>query len=340
MAGDLATLVKRAEEAEEGRDGTVVREHWDPFAGGISVATPDPSSIRKGFAVPRAVTSFALYAVLASVVWVGWDLVAGRDPWGGIALFTAGMAVVFGADKLANAKGRRTVRRIALANELGWSYTGKLVRDVGGGDTRRRSPRMTLIANEQPGLVTQLRPIDGEFWGTSDIDGAPFWLGIGTLDHDATLGAAALRKDARGGKGRLGVMLTLTGAYRLGRATGVRAVIAPDAFFAGRGNGPDLDTLSTEFSGKYHASVEPGPDGATNELALHRILTPATQTTLLDLAEHYARVGFIIDNDVLFFTATELLMGKNASQAGLDENVPAVLKDFERAKVAIKDYVE
>ncbi|WP_367718252.1 hypothetical protein AB2N04_08225 [Nitratireductor sp. GISD-1A_MAKvit] len=75
-------------------------------------------------------------------------------------------------------------------------------------------------------------------------------------------------------------------------------------------------------------------------LQVLQILTPATQATMLELAARFHNVGFIVENDVLFFMAQDQLVGESASEGGIDRLLPEVLEEFETAKLSIRHYVE
>jgi len=335
--------------------------HWDPIKGEISVETPDVSDIRAGIVLPapvrRALPIGALLALLWTMVQAFWT---DAFPFVPVAVTTVMFALFFLAGELENREGRQTKRRVALAHRNGWSYTGKLmerVREFGtimtsdGADRRThlvKSERALAVEDRVPEL-TKLQvgsfvgaQFDGEFWGRSSKDGQPFWLAIGAMEMEAGLAAnPALRRDASGGGGGFGVFYSLLGAYRIGRNTGIRAVIRPENLF---NKGPldrDIRTESVAFNEAFHVSGTgtPGQDGET-ELAVLRILTPATQATLLDLLERYHTVGFVVDDDVLFFMAQDKLVGANAHPDRVDALFADMLTEFEAAKFALKDSVE
>ncbi len=74
------------------------------------------------------------------------------------------------------------------------------------------------------------------------------------------------------------------------------------------------------------------------DLAVLRILTPATQTTLLDLLQRYHTVGFVVDDDVLFFLAQDKLVGANAHPDRVDAHLADLLIEFEAAKFLSQEY--
>lgn len=347
--GDLEALLTRKVAQREanayGADGHVTRSHWDPFEGELNVTTPDASAIRKGMDIPPWVSTLGVMVTLSGIVYFIYAQIAGGNEWIGVVLFTLGFALAMGAQILSNQKGRETIRRVNLANKMGWSYTGRLLQGGYDGEGRKlSSPRAERIAERRHGLAMLTPPPDGEFWGRSEKDDEPFWIGISTGLQNAALGARRLRRDRHGGKGANGFDISMSGAYRLGRSTDITALIAPESIVSKAMNGEDVDTESAEFSQRFHSSVV-APNGAraindADKSRLLRILSPATQATLIDLADTYVRCGFIVDDDVLYFHASDTVVGKNASQEGLDRIIPKMVADFERAKFSIKNYVE
>ncbi|MHA7775767.1 hypothetical protein [Roseibium sp. M-1] len=335
--------------------------HWDPIKGEISIDTPDVSDIRAGVVLPAPVRRFLPIGAIAALLWTMVQAIwTDAFPFVPVAVTTVMFALFFIAGELENRDGRQTKRRVELARKNGWSYTGKLmerVREFGtvrtsdGADRRThlvKSERALAVEKQVPEL-TRLQvgsfvgaQFDGEFWGTSSKDGLPFWVAIGAMDMEAGVAAnAALRRDARGGAGGFGVFFSLLGAYRIGRKTGVRAVIRPENLF---NTGPldrDIKTESISFNEAFHVSgTATTPQGDEPELAVLRILTPAAQVTLLDLRERYHTVGFVVEDDVLFFMAQDELVGANAHPDRIDMLLAGILAEFEAAKFSLKERVE
>lgn len=333
--------------------------HWDPIQGEITIATPDVSNIRTGIVLPSPVRrALPIGATLA----LSWTMVEGlwtdSFPFVPVAVTTILFALYLLAGDLENRSGRKTRRRAKLARENGWSYTGKLmerVRVFGTVMTAERPEHRTHLAKSERALAVEARvpelaklqigafagaQFDGEFWGTSSRDGQPFWLAIGAMEMDAGLASnAALRRDARGGSGGFGVFYSLLGACTIGRSTGVRAAIAPENIL---NKGPldrDIKTGSPAFDAAFHVSGTALQAGDT-ERAILRLLSSATQDTLLALLERYHTVGFVIDDDVLFFMAQDQLVGSNAHPDRIDALLADMLAEFEEAKFAVKDSLD
>ncbi|WP_349365605.1 MAG: hypothetical protein ABL311_11670 [Nitratireductor rhodophyticola] len=338
------------------------RRHWDPFEGEISVETPDTSSIRKGVALPIWLKRLPLPAALLALI---WTMVAGFTgnsfPFAPVAVTTLAFGAIFLVEMLENADGRRLVRRVRIARDRGWSYTGRFlewqiertpVRDSEGHYERRsqrvKPPRLEKIEARIPEL-TKARAgsfmgvrLDGEFWGDSREDSLPLWVAVGAMQMEAGLGMREMRRDARGGKGGYGQFFSLLGAYRIDRKTGIRAVIRPESIV---NRGPldrDIKTESIQFNERFHVSGRPMTKRDSRDVTQEvlQILTPATQASMLDLAARFHNLGFIVEDDVLFFMAQDRLAGENASEGGIDRLLPGMLEEFEAAKLSIRRYVE
>ncbi|MCD7060701.1 hypothetical protein [Pelagibacterium xiamenense] len=338
------------------------RRHWDPFEGEIAVETPDISSIRSGIVLPIWLKRLPLPAALLALIWTMVAGFAGDGfPFIPVAVTTLAFGAIFLVDLLENADGRRTYRRVRIAQDKGWSYTGTFlewqiertpVRDSGGNYERRsqrvKPPRLERIEAHIPELTKMQAGsfmgvrLDGEFWGESAQDGLPLWIAVGARQMEAGLGTREMRQDARGGKGGFGQFFSLLGAYRIGRKTGIRAVIRPENIV---NKGPldrDIKTESIQFNERFHISGRPVATGGGSDVSREvlQVLTPATQTTMLDLGARFHNVGFILADDVLFFMAQDKLVGENASEGGIDRLLPGMLEEFEAAKLSIKRYVE
>lgn len=339
------------------------RSRWDPISGTIEVETPDISTIRQGIAIPPVINRILLAAALLSILWV---MVEGftRDafPFVAAAVTTVVWGLFFGAAQLENEEGRKTIRRVRLAESKGWSYTGELmarVREfvsVGKSDGVDRETR--LVKSERALAVEARVPeltitrvgafagamFDGEFWGESSRDGLPFWFAIGAMNMEAGLAFNSdLRRDAFGGEGGYGQFFSLLGAYRIDRKTGIRAVVMPENLFSKGPLDRDLKTESVAFnrafriSSRYKSEARSSADPTLETL---QVLTPATQDAMLEMRKRYHNTGFVLDDDILFFMAQDKLVGANAARDRIDALIVEIAEDFERAKFSLKRYVE
>ncbi|MEM7567936.1 MAG: hypothetical protein AAF321_11965, partial [Pseudomonadota bacterium] len=197
-------------------------------------------------------------------------------------------------------------------------------------------PRVMAVAQRVPELMRArlgqpiMTRIDAVFRGhaASRRVERPFWLGLSSANVNASLGTASVRRDAHGGAGTSGLGFTLCAAFPLERDTGVRAAILAEAF----GDGKDVDTESSAFNDAFSLRLTEG-----DEAGLIRALTPAAQTTLLDLKERYGTQA-VLDGDTLWLTGVERLMGVNEERVA--ELLDRVVSDFADAAVALTRYAE
>lgn len=335
-----AGAAQDAEVAFAARYGGVT--HWDPFERQVTVRTPDVSDIRQGVALPQWSQQLPVLLALGSFVWVFYAIFTDGDVVPATVAVMVSFALVFGLQHLANPDGMKARRRVAFARARGWSYSAERITPKADGHGGRSSERLARIVRAQPGLVSAaMGGLDGEFWGASEADGLPLWLGINALQQNAALAAdARLRRDRYGGSGAFGVLFTLVGAYKLDRDTRVRAVIAPANAADALRLREDIETESIAFNEAFRVTAEPHRDGGSAEAAVLRLLTPATQDVLLELLQSYRRIAMIVDGDVLFFRAEDRAVGRNAEATAMDRLLPAMLTDFERAKLSLRRYVE
>ncbi|WP_422370860.1 hypothetical protein [Hoeflea sp.] len=339
------------------------KTHWDPIQGTIEITTPDTSNIRSGLPVPPLLRRVLLIAALLSILWVMIaGFIKGDFPFVAVGATTVIWALFLACEHLQNEDGRKTVRRVKLAKANGWSYTGELMARVREFRTAWKSDgaeRETRLVKSERALAVEAKVpeltvtrfggfigalFDGEFWGKSSRDDQPFWLAIGSMGMEAGLALDGnLRKDAFGGKGGAGQFFSLLGAYRIGRKTSVRAVIMPENLF---NKGPldrDIKTESVRFNAAFNVSgryKDPARQDSDATLDVLRILSPATQDAMLSMAERYHNIGFVLDDDVLYFMAQDKLVGKNAAPEAIDKLLFEIAANFEAAKFAIKRYVE
>lgn len=335
--------------------------HWDPVEGELPIETPDISGIRKGIVLPSFIRRIPPIAAVVAII---WTVVAASttNEFPVVPLFATVIffAVMFLADKLENHEGRQMIRRVELARRKGWSYTGKLMErvmayqavSISDGIERKATRVKSERALAVETLVPELTKVqvgsfagaqfDGEFWGRSTEDGLPFWVAIGEMQMEAGLAADPnLRRDAHGGKGGFGVFFSLLGAYKLDRKTGIRAAIRPENLFNRGALDRDIKTESAEFNEAFHISGRgDAGKGAPVDQDVLRILTPATQATMLDLLKRYHTIGFVVDDDVLYFMAQDKLVGTNAHPDRIDDLLADIIAEFETAKFALKRYVE
>lgn len=328
---------------------TTSEARWDPFEGALNVETP-PAEVARAVDIPQALRRLPIPLAIAAMVWVFVAVARGANVFIPVAAFVASFGAEFLMWYLANDAGRQRARRARLARDKGWSYTGALLKPVFDGDGTKASPRMIRIRDTVPELVKlQLgafmgADFDGEFWGNVD-EGPPFWMALGTRRMEAALAAdPRLRRDRHGGKGGQGVLFSLLAAYRLDRATGIRAVVAPENAFSLGPLDRDIKTESGAFNRHFRVAAHAKDGSDWPEIALRtevlRILSPATQTTMLDLAGRYRVTGFVVDDDVFYLMAQDNLSGENAHPDQIDRCLAGIVEEFINAAMAPKRYVE
>ncbi|MGI3166240.1 hypothetical protein [Pseudooceanicola sp. 200-1SW] len=339
------------------------RRYWDPFDGTIRI-TPIETAKGGGARLPNWLKRLPPLAILGTMLWLLIAAVrADSFPVLPTICTSLAFASLFLFEKLENTEGRRRARYVRLARANGWGFTDKLLeRQVefgraidGDGDFERRtqlqkSERMLKIEAHLPEL-TKLRVgafmgalLDSEFWGPlPGQPDQPMWMAVGTTQMEAGLGRARTRRDTRGGQGGYGQLFTIVGAFQLGRDTGIRAAIAPESLFSLGPLDRDLKTESTAFNAAFRIAgraIAGGRAAAEVEQEVLRILTPATQTSLLDLKARHAKVGCVVEAEVLYVMVQDWLSGGNATEAALDRLLPEILAEFQAAQQSFRAYIE
>ncbi|WP_101069184.1 hypothetical protein [Roseovarius salinarum] len=329
---------------------TATETRWDPIEGTLTIETP-PAEAARGIAIPQTLRRLPIPLALAAMIWVFVAIARGSNVFIPMALFMVCLGAEFLMGHLANDAGRQRARRARIARDNNWSYTGAFLEPVVTGvDGAKTSPRMNRIRERVPELV-KMQPgafigaeFDGEFWGSFD-DGRPFWIALGTRRMEAALAAdPALRRDRHGGAGGQGLLFSLLAAYRLDRATGIRAVAAPENLFSLGPLDRDIKTESEAFNRRFRVAGHARDDPDRPEVALRtevlRVLSPAAQTTMLDLADRYRATGFVVDDDVFYLMAQDTLSGANARPDRVDLHLAGIVEAFRTAALAPKRYVE
>lgn len=178
--------------------------------------------------------------------------------------------------------------------------------------------------------------IKGLFWGETKQN-IPFWMGASIGQTDMTFAAKELKTDARGNTNNQGNILQIVAAYKLNRKTNIHAWLIAELL--GRDSRKDLKTESIEFNDCFKISLRgtsdrQGPDG---EAELLRVLTPATQATLIDLRKRY-KVQMIVDDDVIYISGYDLINIENPEEVAEVANIAA--EEFAEAAVSFKHYAE
>jgi hypothetical protein len=277
--------------------------------------------------------------LLAGLIWRDMALFVGVPA---LALSVLGLMAV---DFLSRNGEARAWRYAEIARVRGWAYEMTIRRPPPQGRRRKRTgPTGGLLADPAHAPIATLlapRPgqpipiiIEAQYRGLTR-EGIPFWLGLQEMEADASLGAAALRHDAHGNSGTRGVVLAMVAGYDLDRDTGIRARLTAQGPIAARG---DQSTGAVAFDRLFDVVVErPSDGGDPARLALLRTLTPAMQTTLLDLAARY-RAQVLIDGRTVFMSGYDRLMSEDPTV--IAERVGIIVEAFAEAAVSFKTYAE
>lgn len=174
--------------------------------------------------------------------------------------------------------------------------------------------------------------VEAEFWGEAR-PGLPFWMGVREAEMDTTFAASELKADAHGNSENQGALLMVVAAYGLDHDTGIRATIMAEALGDSR---KDIKTESTQFNNRYYIAVR-GPGSDETEMRLLRALSPATQTSLLDLWDRY-RMQAIIDGATVYLSGYEPVNTRN--EAILAQKLSLAVDGFAAAAISFKRYVE
>lgn len=176
--------------------------------------------------------------------------------------------------------------------------------------------------------------VEAEFWGTT-TNGLPFWMGVRQVDMDTTFASPEIRKDLHGNAGKQGALQFMVAGYGLDRDTGIRAALTAEMLGDSR---RDFKTESTEFNTRFHIAVR-GQEGDPPEIEMRvlQALTPATQTSLLDLWDRY-RLQIILDGATAYVSGHERVNSRD--EAVLDALLPQAAEAFAAAASSFKRYVE
>lgn len=320
---------------------------WDPFRGEVAFRQDSAPPPKPGLRVPGGVKSaLGLLCIasapllLAGIVWPDVAL------FGGVPMLVVSVLGLMSIDFLGRTAGARAWRYAEIARERGWAYEATDVRPVArrgrsGSATGPTAGRLADPAHARIAPLLAARPgqpiplfIEAQYRGRTR-GGVPFWLGLQEIEADATLGAAAMRRDAHGNAAPRGVVLTMVAGYDLDRDTGIRARLTAQGPIAARG---DQSTGAVVFDRLFDVVVErPADGGAGARLALLRTLTPAMQTTLIDLAARY-RAQVLIDGPTVFFAGYDRVMSEDP--AVIAATVGAIVDAFAEAAVSFKIYAE
>ncbi|MEO0866350.1 MAG: hypothetical protein AAFY39_17630 [Pseudomonadota bacterium] len=306
---------------------------WDPIEGQVEATVPEARATTSSpwAGLVRNLTFPALLICLA-----GFFVAVFSDTWWlhGIAVATVCFLFILFGSELT---GQNSNRRARIANA---AHTCGLL-----GGTRLPKPKVAKLAARIRSLLV-LRAgasvpiiLEHELWGTTKA-GIPFWMGLSVHESQAFFGGpkAGVRADPNTTHGETAMFVV---AYRLTRDTGIHAEIMPEFATAKGPLDRDVKTESTQFNAKFNIRLRAENDQkvakGTSSAALLQVLTPATQATLLDLADSYA-ARVIIDRDTVFFGGYRNF--QTTRDNVLQDLLTSAVEDFSEAAVLFKTYME
>lgn len=279
---------------------------WDPFEGSREVSSSKASK-------------FDVVGLGRAARWAGAAAIALLSGW----LFVSGWfekpfyAAAFLWVVLAGAKPawRRSTELARAAVDRRWIYAGEI-----------GERRMKAIAGGVPEFFEArigLSPLSlrEEAYGRMR-DGRTFWFATDSSGADHNPNRA---------RGDYALLLGL----RLERDVGFRAAILPERNALARLARPGVQTESVVFGDTFE--IRTGPGRETERLALLRALTPATQTTLLDLAARF-RIGLVVDGGIVFVGGFVSLDDADAGNFG--DDLAGAISEFAAAAEFLTTYIE
>lgn len=305
---------------------------WDPFEGSVS---PPYMRMPADSASHLSKVFVKLQGPLFLLVFVGFIIAFLGKDWlviGG-ALATFGIFGVIGIDFFTGGQDGRDRRVWSAAEQLGYRYRPKIP------DNRLRriqSHIQELFKLRVGGSIPLM--IDSEMWGKGEGD-ISHWIGIQPFDSISLFNGRGKKANTSDG-GAYGSGAMMITAYKLDRDTGIRLVLLPENLGAIGPFDRDLKTESVAFNKAFNIRVTAREDGGDLDqisVQVLQTLTPAFQTTLLDLADRFsARV--IVDRDSVYF-------GGYANLRSLDEEVlkaflTETVSSFALAATSFKHYAE
>lgn len=316
---------------------------WDPFEG--TVAPGNAQKPKRTAGLPESFKKLEMPLFLLSVP--GFILAIFSEslrPYG-FALVTVGMAGGFAIEHFTGASADRLDRIRSAADKLGFRFRPEIP-----------AQRLAAIRRAVPELFS-LRIfgsialiIESEMWG-ADLNGNALWLGVSAISSATLLGGPkqndmpAMRIAGAKGAGLQGNLVQgnlvmMIAAYRLERDTGLRLVLMPETVGARGPLDRDLKTESVAFNHAFNIRVTARDDGGDLDrisLNVLQVLTPAFQTTLLDLADRFA-ARVIVDRDIVYFGGYRNL--QSLEDAVLRPFVEQAVAGFAEASLSFKRYAE
>lgn len=251
----------------------------------------------------------------------------------GIALVTFGMAGGFAINHFTGATEDRLERLWKTGEHLGFRFRPEIpasrLRDI-----RQKIPELFKL---RIGGSIPLN-IESEMWGRSE-SGTPLWLGLGAFSSAAFFGGPK-QTTKLANAGAQGNVVMMIAAYKLDRDTGIRIVLMPESLGAVGPFDRDLKTESVAFNDTFNIRVTSrADDGDLDQISVNvlQVLTPAFQTTLLELADRFA-ARVIVDRDTVYFGGFHNL--QSLDDTVLQSFVKEIVAAFAAASTSFKRYAE
>lgn len=350
---------------------------WDPFEKQILAERQQVDPPQGRIPVPAWVSTLAIisavagFVVLFSTFFIGGETIT----FTGIIIIAISFGMAFGADALRKDMEWERWILYRVAHDNDWSF--RLVRHENGKDglndpTRRRAvwqvkhsvtsvtadsntaDKLAQFADDVGGRERTYDPLIAEAYRKIghlmaarpgqpipiDVsalyrgrtkDGVPFWMGAQLAKTVMVAANKALKTDARGNADGHGHGIALVLAFPLSRDTGIVADLLAEALWDAR---KDIDTESTQFNDIFNIKLR---SANHSEAELLRVLSPATQTAMIDLAARY-KTQFVISDDTIFMAGYDLVNIENPE--ALAEIVAQVVDDFASAATSFKTYAE
>lgn len=312
---------------------------WDPLEGEAKATAPEPLEYRphplegivRSLSGPMILLALVGFGIGIAALSFGWL----TQIWGfiGFGLFAFGLCfVLFGTGLTRMDKNQRAL----IANAIRASGF------VGG--TKLDEAKLSRLAERIKSLLV-LRfgasvPIllEHELWGKTQAD-VPFWMGLSLMTSvGGQRSKANASHNATTSHGEFAMFIV---AYRLDRDTRIHAEIMPEFATAKGPLDKDVKTESTEFNAKFNIRLREEDGKAVDEgvssAALLQVLTPATQATLISLADTYA-ARVIVDRDTVFFGGYRNF--QTTDHTALERLLTNAIEDFAETATAFKRYAE
>ncbi len=181
------------------------------------------------------------------------------------------------------------------------------------------------IAGEAPDEFRGVLPIGSEFW---------------CLMKTSEMPLASVPESFRGGRASTAqvnvTMLAIVLAFPLTRRRDFRLEVlhrVMQVMFARVAL--TIDTGSTAFNNRFLVAAH----GLADEIDVHRAVTPALQSTLLDLAERFWLVNLVVEDDTAFVSAMDFHTAEGA-QGSSERWIEVALGEAMAGTARIKSYLD